>query len=143
MGFYPEIFGGPRRGTREWDEHILRQPLPHPLEEPYVCSCTQCEEWHRVRVQPGCLVVGRVLDHRRGGSGGFAWTWAAGEEPNWGNPLQKASLVLGAANGRASRKDLDCVVLLTPDMGLRVSAAEWLVVLAGGRAIVQPQGGAA
>ena len=132
MGFYPDIIGGPRSGTREWDDHILRQPEPHKLEAPYSCSCAQCNEWRRVQVQPGCLVIGRVLDPRRG-SGGLAWTWAPGEEPNWGSPLQKPSIILGTANGKASREDLDCVVLLTPDMGLRCSAAEWLVVLAGGR----------
>lgn len=138
MGFYPDISAGVRRGSREWDEHVLRQPEPHKLEEPYSCSCARCDDWRKVRVQPGCLVRGRVLDHRKGGSGGFAWTWACGDEPDWGNPIEQPSLVLGTANGRSSRKDLDCVVLLTPDRGLRVSAAEWLVVLAGGRSAVQP-----
>jgi len=143
MGFYPDIFGGPRWGTPEWDDHIARQPYPHPQDEGYSCGCSKCSEWHRVQVIAGSMVVGRVLDHRKGGSGGFAWTWRCDEEPDWGNPLQSPSLVLGLATGVASRRDLTCVVLLTPDMGLRVSAAEWLVVVAGGRAIVQPLGRAA
>ncbi len=133
MGFYPDIVSGIRSGTREWDEHILRQPVPHLLETPYVCGCVKCEEWHRVRIQPGAIVIGRVLDHRSGGTGGFAWSWAPGSEPGLEDPIEHPSLVLGTANGISSRRDLDCVVLLTPDRGLRVSAAQWLVVMAGGR----------
>lgn len=136
MGRWPDFWI--RRGSKEWSDHFLRQPVPHELEEPYGCSCASCEEWRAARVIPGALVVGFLPDHRKGGSGGGATSWSYGEQFNWGPRIDKPSLVVGDLPEWASGAHLDCVVVLHPDMGLRVTSRKWLVVLTGGRAVVQP-----
>ena len=133
---YPPI--GVRTGSPEWVEHMLAQPEPHVLERPYSCSCVKCMSWRGARVAVGSVVVGYRYDPRAGsGMGGCCWR--CDEEPMFSNQhVSLPSLVLGAAEGVATRRDMQCVVILVPNMGLRVTNAEWLVVLAGGATVKAP-----
>ena len=107
-------------------------PVPHVLEEPYSCKCTACEAWYAAQltpVVPGTLVIGIELDLRKGGSGYGSNSWRVDEEYAWGNPIRKPSLLLGEMPAGCSGSHLEPVVVLTPDMGVRVTPKMWLRVI--------------
>lgn len=123
----------------ECAEWYRSNPVPHPLEEPYSCSCIACEAWYEAQLTPavpGTLVIGIELDLRKGGSGYGSNSWRVDEEFTWGNSIRKPSVILGempagssGSHLKRSRATLAPVVVLTPDMGARMTPRMWLRVL--------------
>ena len=118
-------FGMGRAERRAW---YASNPVPHERVPPYSCICNACETWREMQVMPGDIVVGIELDPKQAHGDGSN-SWAPGEEFTWGCPIREPALVLGDAPPWCSGGYLRPVLVLMPDMSLRVTPKMWLVVL--------------
>lgn len=125
---YPPIGASPEERIAWYRSN----PVPHLVEEPYSCKCNACERWYHAQLVPaipGTFVIGIELDLRKGGSGYGSNSWRVDEDVTWGNPIRKPSIVLGEMPSGCFGRHLDPIVVLTPDMGVRVTPKMWLRVL--------------
>lgn len=107
-------------------------PIPHVVEEPYSCPCSACAMWRDAQfwpAVPGTIVIGIEYDHRKGGSGDGSNSWCLGEEYAWGFPIRKPSILVSDMPADCSGHHLSPVLVMTPDMGLRVTPRMWLLIL--------------